>query len=120
MKKEKTEYTLEKINWDESWWCEGCECYIPGRMMFGLHRWIYDGVMGGHFLQSVLENDLRNAVHYADGENIKNLPAYIWFLYNVAPSECWGSEDRVNTWEQHDGLKGLNDDVRHNVVERNT
>lgn len=76
---------------------------IPEYMHTGLHLWIEEGLQPGSFLKAVLCNDLENAVGRADEENLKNLPAYIYFLYNFAPSHCWGSEENFETWK---GLKG--------------
>jgi hypothetical protein len=69
--------------------------YIPDRMMGGLTRYIEEGIMPGDFLTAVLENDLMEAVGRADDENAANLPAYIGYLYNVAPSNCFGSREKV-------------------------
>lgn len=72
---------------------------IPDYMMDGLTRWIEDAVWPGHFLTAVLQNDLSEAVNHADGENLKNLAAYVGYLYNVAPSACWGSEKKMRAWK---------------------
>jgi len=72
--------------------------YIPERMMHGLERYIEGHIKPGGFLSAVLKNDLRGAIEHADDENIQNLPAYIGFLYNEAPSPCWGSEKKFNNW----------------------
>jgi len=52
----------------------------------------------GHFLTSVLENDLQKAVGYADEDNLKNLPAFVGYLYNELPQGCWGSPAKVKAW----------------------
>ena len=72
--------------------------YIPARMMDGLQRYIENHVPPGSFLSSVIKNDLKNTVGYADDENILNLPAYIIFLHNQAPNNCWGSTELFNQW----------------------
>jgi len=74
------------------------EFYIPERMMGGIHRYIDNGIEPGHFLTAVRENDLREAVGNADDENIRNLPAYVAYLYNEAPSGCYGSPEKVQAW----------------------
>ena len=71
---------------------------IPVRMMDGLERYIEHHVPPGDFLSAVLKNDLRSAVDRADDENLNNLPAYIGFLYNQAPAQCWGSPRACNAW----------------------
>lgn len=57
----------------------------------------------GHFLTAVLVNDLSEAVARADEDNLANLPAFIGYLYNEAPSPCWGSEEKVKKWLEKEG-----------------
>jgi len=64
----------------------------------GLARYIYDKEPTGGFLQAVISNDLRRACQKADEHNLSNLPVYIAILYNLAPSGCWGSPNRMNEW----------------------
>lgn len=72
--------------------------HIPDRMMGGIERYVEHGVIPGDFLQSVICNNLKDAVGYADDENIDNLPAYIAYFYNAAPANCWGSNKRMLEW----------------------
>lgn len=81
--------------------------YIPERMMGGLRRYIERGVLPGDFLRAVLRNDLRAACERADDENLRNLPAYVSYLYNKAPSNCWGSPQKVSAWVDKMGLLDL-------------
>ena len=74
------------------------EFYIPERMMPGIERYVQDRVMPGSFLQAVISNDLRLACANADEENLRNLPAYIAYFYNEAPSGCWGSREKMLYW----------------------
>lgn len=76
--------------------------YIPERMLPGLIRWIEDGVLPGDFLTAVLENKLSEALGKADQENRDNIFAYVLYLYNVTPFDCWGSVEKVKAW------RGLN------------
>lgn len=71
---------------------------IPEYMRPGLIRYIESRVEPGSFLRAVLENDLYLACGKADENNIKNLPAYIYFLYNFTPTGCWGSKENVRKW----------------------
>lgn len=73
---------------------------IPERMMGGLERWIKFGIKPGNFLTAVLENDLKSAVAHADDENLQNLPAYVGYLYNEAPGDCWGSKEKVAAYAE--------------------
>jgi hypothetical protein len=72
--------------------------YIPERMMFGIRRYIDEHCPAGDFLTAVLQNDLKEACGCADDENLANLPAFVAYLYNEAPSLCWGSPERVEQW----------------------
>ncbi len=72
--------------------------YIPSRMMEKLLEYINHGASVGHFLTAVLCNDLSEAVGRADDENLRNLPAYSTFLYNEAPSTCYGSKEKMEAW----------------------
>jgi hypothetical protein len=71
---------------------------IPEYMRGGLFRWIENGVLPGNFLTAIIKNDLRRSFEYADDENIFRIHSYIKFLYNWAPGECWGSEEKVKSW----------------------
>jgi hypothetical protein len=77
--------------------------YIPPRMMDGLQRYIENHVAPGDFLTAILKNNLRDAVAYADDENLENLPAYVGFLYNECPAGCWGSEQLFKDWLANKG-----------------
>ena len=72
--------------------------YIPIHMMDGIRRYIDDHIPPGDFLSSIITNDLRESVGRADDENIRNIPAYVSYFYNEAPSSCWGSAEKMNEW----------------------
>lgn len=72
--------------------------YIPERMMGGIQRYIERGIEPGGFLCAVIENDLKEAVGRADEENMANLPAFVSYFYNEAPSVCWGSPEKMVAW----------------------
>ena len=52
----------------------------------------------GGFLTAVICNDLSEAVRRADEVNLRNLPAFVGYLYNKADSRCWGSKERMTAW----------------------
>lgn len=79
---------------------------ISERMIASLVAYVQTGRPVGDFLQAVIANDLRNAVNYADDENLQNLPAYIGYLVNKVPGTCWGSREAYKAWIDHAGLKG--------------
>lgn len=72
--------------------------YIPERMMGGIERYLEHGIEPGSFLTAVIHNNLAEAVGCADEENMANLPAYVAFFHNEAPSTSWGSEERMQQW----------------------
>ena len=72
--------------------------YIPERMMGAIDRYITKGILPGGFLTAVFSNDLAEACTNADDENLANLPAYVSYLYNEVPSNCWGSPEIVRDW----------------------
>lgn len=74
------------------------EFYIPDRMMEGLRDYMLYGHEPGSFLMAVLCNNLIDACGAADQENARNLPAYAAFIYNEAPTGCWGTRERVHAW----------------------
>jgi len=71
---------------------------IPEHVMCSLCAYIEEHRHVGHFLTAVLQNDLKEAVGRADDHNLANLPAYVGYLYNEAPSSCWGSPEKVKEW----------------------
>ena len=77
---------------------------IPGYMMEGLELYIAAGVEPGGFLERVLCNDLVGAFSKADSHNQRNLIAYASYLYNEAPSKCWGSQSHYDNWIKKGGF----------------
>ena len=71
---------------------------IPEYMMYGILHYVQDGVPPGDFLKAIICNDLKEAVGRADDNNINNLPAYVAYFYNKAPSGCWGSKKKMDSW----------------------
>lgn len=81
---------------------------IPDYMIEGLEMWINLGVKHGSFLDAILCNDFMRAMDRADTQNAMNIQAYAYFLYNYAPSDCYGSPEKVNAWIEKKG-KSKND-----------
>ena len=75
---------------------------LPDYMLHGMREWLLRGLEPGDFLSAVLRNDLKLAVMYADDNNLNKLPQYVSWLYNWAPSDCWGSKAKFQSW---DGLE---------------
>ncbi len=71
---------------------------IPPHMMTHLMAYVQNGAPVGDFLFSVLSNNFCKAVFHADGTNLKELPAYAWFVYNRMPQHSHGSPEKVEAW----------------------
>ena len=72
-------------------------------MMGAIQRYIEQGISPGHFLTAVIDNNLSEAVARAADENLRNLPAFVAYFYNEAPSQCWGSREKRRAWmEDHE------------------
>lgn len=71
---------------------------IPPHMLRNLAGYVERHEPVGGFLQAVLENDLKEACGRADSGNLHILWAYVAYLYNEAPSACWGSPAKVAAW----------------------
>jgi len=67
-------------------------------LMPSLRRYIDNRIPTGGFLEAVLSNDLREAVGRADDENMWLIPIICTWLWNDAPSACWGSPAKVSQW----------------------
>ena len=75
---------------------------IPEYTMESLRAYIDAGRPTGGFLEAMLSNDLSRAVGNADSNNLNAIAAIVCWLYNEAPSDCWGSPERVGQWlKQH-------------------
>lgn len=71
---------------------------IPPHMQEAIRRYVVQGIQPGQFLQSVITNDLRGAIGYADDVNLPLLKLYVQWFYNVAPSGCHGSPTIMRQW----------------------
>lgn len=64
-----------------------------------LERYIVSGIPTGGFLRAILENDLLAAVTAAANDEARaQLPCVVFFLFNEAPGQCWGSKEKVTAW----------------------
>ena len=71
---------------------------VPEHLRPGLVRYFSDGVMPGSFLQSVLTNNLTQAVLRADLDSKISLVYILQFLKAHAPARAWGSREAVLAW----------------------
>jgi hypothetical protein len=77
---------------------------VPEGLWDGLAGYILLGHLPGHFLTAVLVNDLKEACNRADLENQYRLYDIIFFLYNCAPLQAWGSKENVEAWVARRGF----------------
>ena len=70
---------------------------LPEQYRKEIRRYIEEGFLPGAFLTKVLWNDLISAVSHCSGP-LEDMKAVVMWLYNEAPSACWGSPDKVKAW----------------------
>ena len=71
---------------------------LPDYMRGGMQRYIEQHIKPGDFLCCGLANNLCGAVEHADDDNLKLLGIYVRWLYNNAPSGCYGSAEKFGSW----------------------
>jgi hypothetical protein len=79
---------------------------VSGDVTNTIDQYVETGDMSSDFLRSVLENNLKDALHKADAVNFENLPAIVNYCHWEIPSGCWGSKDKVQAWILQGGLEG--------------
>jgi hypothetical protein len=71
---------------------------IPERMRTPMVEYVRNRKRPGDFLTAVICNDLKGAIGNADKENSELLRLYVMWFYNIAPADCQGSKEKMNTW----------------------
>jgi hypothetical protein len=69
-------------------------------MRDGVERHIEQGAPTGHFLYSMLSNDLFDAVARADTANLAALRDWMLWFHAYAPSRSYGSPTAVAEWRE--------------------
>ena len=72
------------------------EAQLPEALKAGIERYVIGRVEPGHFLGSVLRNDLQSAVLYM-GDGVDLAALVRWMHYNC-PDRAWGSDAAVLAW----------------------
>lgn len=72
----------------------------------GALEYVIFGMPQGHFLTYLFENNLVRAFGQADSSNAAHMQQWAMWLFNSAPSECWGSEEKALDWQSRGGLVG--------------
>jgi hypothetical protein len=83
---------------------KGQYAVIPANTQLSLSRYVTEGQSLGHFLTAVVTNDLMGAFGHADFGNLQAMDAIVKWVYNRAPSDCWGSREKVDAWRAQRGL----------------
>ena len=90
---------------------------IPRHTQYGLDSYVKDRQYPGSFLRALLENNLKNAVGYADDQNKENLVDIVIYCYNNIPSICWGSKEEVEAWlERREDKEDSKDEIARKVL----
>lgn len=71
---------------------------LPEHMRDGARGYVEFGLAPGGFLSAVLENNFVDAFGKADAINRASLHDWAIWLWNEAPSDCWGSREKVRAW----------------------
>lgn len=79
---------------------------LPDHMKKSVKEYIENGRPIGSFLTAVFSNNLVKSFGRADPTNFRHMDKWAAFLYNEAPTPCWGSEKAVAAWIKKGGLNG--------------
>lgn len=71
---------------------------IPTYMHGGLIAYITEGRPTGDFLAAILRNDFFTACRHADANNQQAIWDYSRFLFEYAPTGCYGTPAKVDEW----------------------
>ena len=77
---------------------------LPAHMQEAARGYVEDGAVVGGFLTALLSNNLFETYGKADSANREAIPVWLDFLYWEAPSQCWGSLEKVTEWQKIGGL----------------
>lgn len=79
---------------------------VPALTSGNLKRYVQNGTHPGHFLASLLCNNVYAAFEYADADNRRALGELIADIKQL-PSGCYGSPAAFDSWLHIKGLEGL-------------
>lgn len=83
------------IEFTEEWFL-GQYAAIPAHMQESIMNYVLRKIPVGNFLKAVICNNLREAVGYADEENLPLLKIYVQWFYNVCPANLVGKENYLD------------------------
>ena len=70
---------------------------LPEHLRSGIYLYIEKKVKPGSFLCAVISNDLFDAVGHFSGDLYELKKIIFWFVWK-APSQSWGSKDKMDQW----------------------
>ena len=70
----------------------------PAAVLAAINRWVQYRDYPGNFVTRLLCNDLIGTVQSADPHALAAMPIILRYLHNEVPTQCYGSEDKVNEW----------------------
>lgn len=73
-------------------------CYVPEHNRDTLIQYIEIGSPVDSLIEAVLRGDLFDAFGRADHINAQHVGTICAWLYNYAPSPCFGSPEKVKNW----------------------
>lgn len=79
---------------------------IPESLQKSLIDYIENGKKPGSCLMAILENKLVESFLTSDDDTSERMKDIVFYLYNTAPSNCWGSPEKVSSWMQKGGWHG--------------
>lgn len=88
---------MEEVNYEAM---NDPETFVTEYMREGFRLWIENAIPPGSFGMAVLSNDLKEACGRADTTNRRYIFSIVSWLYNYAPSDCWGSKENTETWRR--------------------
>lgn len=77
---------------------------VPEHCRSQVQGYVERGGPTGSFLTAIFENKLVESFGKADDINSTAIRDYADFLYNEAPSPCWGSAEMMKAWRAQGGL----------------
>jgi len=78
---------------------------LPKNLRAGMNVWVDHGILPGHFLTTVIHNDLKETFARADALNRERIFDIVSFFYNEVPWACWGTKEKVQEWINHSGME---------------
>jgi len=76
------------------------ECRVYDNLHWGLWIYLEYGIIPGDFLRACLENNLKNALGLASTRHWDYIFGVVQFLYSHAPSNAWGSAEKVQLYSK--------------------